>query len=274
MLQIITDSSCDLPEELRRRYHIHVVPLTVAIDGKEYAEGVDITPQEFQQKMLSASSLPKTSQPAPAVFARSFEEMAKDGPILCLTISSKLSGTYQSACMARDLANIPVTIFDTWAGSLALGIQTIKAAEWAAQGLSAQEIVERLTAYRGEMNILILLDTLENIVKGGRLSKFQGTVAQVLGIKVLLEGVEGSVELREKIRGKTKFLHRIVDIIGERRSDLTHTTFGITHVDNLADAEYLKASIVERYHPQDVIIHYMGSTMGTYAGKGGMIVSF
>jgi DegV family protein with EDD domain len=274
MLQIITDSSCDLPEELRRQYHIHVVPLTVAIDGKEYDEGVDITPQEFQQKMFSASSLPKTSQPAPAVFARAFEEMAENGPLLCLTISSKLSGTYQSACMAQDLTSVPVTVFDSWAGSLGLGLQAIKAAEWAAQGMGVQEIVERLTVYRGEMNILVLLDTLENIVKGGRLSKFQGTVAQVLGIKVLLEGVEGSVELREKIRGKKKFLHRIVDIVGERRSDLTHTTFGITHVDNLADAEYLKASIVERYHPQDVIIHYMGSTMGTYAGKGGIIVSF
>jgi len=124
------------------------------------------------------------------------------------------------------------------------------------------------------MNILILLDTLENIVKGGRLSKFQGSVAKVLGIKVLLEGVEGSIELLEKIRGRNKFLQRPIDIIGERRKDLTNTTFGITHVDNLADAEYLKELIEERYHPQDVIINYMGSTMGTYAGKGGMIISF
>jgi fatty acid kinase fatty acid binding subunit len=273
MLQIITDSSCDLPKELLRQYHIRVVPLTVAIDGREYTDGVDITPQEFYQKMFGASSLPKTSQPAPAVFAKTFEEMAGNGPLLCLTISSKLSGTYQSACVAKDLANVPVTIFDTWAGSLGVGLQVIRAAELAARGLGVEEIVERLTAYRGEMNILILLDTLENIVKGGRLSKFQGTVAQVLGIKVLLEGVEGSVELREKIRGRTRFLQRAIDIIGERRTDY-NTTFGITHVDNLADAEYLKELIVERYHPQRVIINDMGSTMGTYAGKGGIIVSF
>jgi DegV family protein with EDD domain len=155
-----------------------------------------------------------------------------------------------------------------------VGLQVIRAAELAARGLGVEEIVEQLTAYRSEMTILILLDTLENIVKGGRLNKFQGTVAQVLGIKVVLEGVEGSVELREEIRGKIKFLQRTIDIIGERRKDLTHTTVGITHVDNLADAEYLKELIVERYHPQGVIINDMGSTMGTYAGKGGIIVSF
>jgi DegV family protein with EDD domain len=274
MLHIITDSSCDLPKELLRQYHIHVVPLTVVIDGKEYTEGVDITPQEFCQKMLGASSLPRTSQPSPLAFAKIFGETAGNGSLLCLTISSKLSGTYQSACMAQDLSGVSVTVFDTWAGSLGVGLQAIRAAELATQGLGVKEIVERLTAYRGEMNILILLDTLENIVKGGRLSKFQGSVAKVLGIKVLLEGVEGSVELLEKIRGRNKFLQRAIDIIGERRKDLTNTTFGITHVDNLADAEYLKELIEERYHPQDVIINYMGSTMGTYAGKGGMIISF
>jgi DegV family protein with EDD domain len=194
--------------------------------------------------------------------------------MLCLTISSGLSGTYQSACIGKDISGIDVTVFDTLAGSLGHGLQLVKAAMLSAQGLSVEGIVEILKDFRQRVNILILLDTLENIVKGGRLSKFQGSIAKILDIKVLLEGIEGKVELKEKIRGKKKFLLRVLEIIGERKKDFTDTIFGITHADNLEDAEYLKAEILKRYNPKGVIINYMGATMGTYAGKGGMIISF
>lgn len=137
-----------------------------------------------------------------------------------------------------------------------------------------QDIIEKLKEYRKEMNILILLDTLENIVKGGRLTKFQGSVAKLLDIKVLLHGVEGAVEILEKVRGRKKFLQRVIDVIGERCSDFSDKIFGITHVDNEEDALFLKQAIMEKYRPKDVIINYMGSTMGTYAGKGGIIISF
>lgn len=274
MLQIITDSSADLPEDIIEKYNIHVVPLTVTIDESDYEEGVTITPQEFYKKMFSSRELPKTSQPSPSKFAKVFNELAEKGELLCLTISSGLSGTYQSACIARDMLNVKVTVFDTLAGSLGHGIQIIKAAEMAAEGFSLNKIVEKLKEYREQMNILILLDTLENIVKGGRLSKFQGSIAKILDIKILLHGIEGKVEILEKIRGKKKFLERTIEVIGERRKDFSDTVFGITHLDNIEDAEYLKRVIIERYNPKDVIINYMGATMGTYAGKGGLIVSF
>jgi translation elongation factor EF-G len=108
-------------------------------------------------------------------------------------------------------------------------------------------------------------DAMQNGVLGGY---------QVLDIKVILEGEEGKVKIVEKVRGKKKFLKRAVEIIGERKTDFSDTVFGITHVDNLQDAEYLKAELINKYNPKDVIINYMGATMGTYAGKGGMIVSF
>jgi DegV family protein with EDD domain len=274
MIQLVTDSSADLPKELLEEYNIHVVPLTITIDGKDYLEGIDLTPEEFHAKLNNARELPKTSQPSPGAFADLFKTLGNKGPILCLTISSGLSGTYQSACIAREISGEDVTVFDTLAGSLAHGLQLIAARKLADEGLSIDKIVEFLIEYSKHSNILVLLDTLENIVKGGRLSKLQGSIAKVLDIKVILHNVEGKVEILEKVRGKKRFLKRAIEIIGERKSDFSDTVFGITHIDNLQDAEFLRDEIIKKYKPKDVIINYMGATMGTYAGKGGMIVSF
>ncbi|MGI6553083.1 MAG: DegV family protein [Bacillota bacterium] len=272
MLQIVTDSSCDLTDEQLEEHNITVVPLKVTIDGQEYFERVDLSPLEFYGRM--AEALPRTSQPPPLAFAKIFNALSRKGEVLCLTISSKLSGTYQSACMGKEMSGGPVTVFDTLAGSLGHGLQVLKAAEMASAGFSVAKIVEKLKSYRDEMNILILLDTLENIVRGGRLSKFQGTLAKVLDIKVILEGVQGEVELREKIRGRKRFLNRALELIGERKQDFSRTVFGITHVNNMPDVDYLEQAIKERFKPAGVLVNYMGSVMSTYAGKNGMIISF
>lgn len=275
MIKIITDSSADLPEELIKKYDITIVPLTITIDGKDYLETIDLTPKDFFQKMQSTDELPKTSQPSPAVFAKAFSAFDEGTDLLCLTISSGLSGTYQSACLGKELAGSNVVVFDTLAGSLSHGLQIIKAAELANQGSSLEEILAELTAYRDNMNILVLLQTLENIVKGGRLSKFQGSVAKLLNIKVILDRVEGGkVEVLEKIRGTKKFQKRIFELIEERRTDFSKTTFGITHTGNIEEAELLKQELIQRFQPKEVIVNYMGATMGTYAGKDGMILSF
>lgn len=275
MIKIITDSSADLPKELIDKYKITIVPLTINIGNHDYLEGIDLTQQEFFTKMFSSEELPKTSQPAPASFADAFSKFSLDDELLCLTISSGLSGTYQSACIGKDLSNAHVTIFDTLAGSLGHGLQIIRAAELAQNGYSLEEIVANLTDYRKKMNILVLLDTLENIVKGGRLSRFQGSLAKILNIKVILERVTGGkVEILEKVRGKKRFQRRALDIIRERETDFSNTIFGITHTGNEEEAEAIKQELILQFHPKEIIINYMGATMGTYAGKGGMIISF
>jgi DegV family protein with EDD domain len=275
MVQLITDSSADLPIELIEKYKIRIVPLSVRIGNSEYRERADITPEEFYEKMFATDVLPKTSQPSPSDFADVFTELAKNGePMLCFTISSGLSGTYQSACLGRELSGVDVTVFDTLGGSLGHGIQIIKAAEMAAEGKPLEEIVEELDQIRDRMTILILLDTLENVVKGGRLGRLQGSIAKVLNIKIILEGIKGNIEMLEKVRGNKRFFKRSLDLIGERSADFSKTVFGITHTGNIEDAEYLKSEIESRYHPKEIIVNYMGATMGTYAGKGGIIISF
>ena len=275
MVKIITDSSSDLPRDLLARHNIHVVPLSVRIGEEDYQEGTGITPEEFYGKMFSTAELPKTSQPSPAVFADAFKEATKEGePAICFTISSGLSGTYQAALMGKELSGAEVEIFDTLGGSLGHGLQILKAVELAEAGYNVADIMKELYNMREKMNIFILLDNLENVVKGGRLSKFQGSVVKVLNIKIILEGIEGKIEVREKVRGNKRFLKKALEIIGERKKDFSDTIFGITHTGNFEDVEFIESQIEERFQPKQIIINYMGATMGTYAGRGGMIISF
>lgn len=275
MLHIVTDSSADIPTSLIEHYHIHVVPLTLRINKREYEEGVDITPLEYYRLMFASQDLPKTSQPTPAHFAEMFKQFIGKGHTLCYTVSSKLSGSYQSACLGQQLSgNDQVTVFDTLAGSIGHGLQVLKAAEMAKNGIRLDKITGSLSAYRQEMKFLILLDTLENIVKGGRLSRFQGSLAKLLNIKVILHNVEGNAEILEKIRGHQHSLQRLLELLGERCADFSDRTIGITHVDNAKDASFLASEIQKRYHPKDIIINEMGSVIATYAGKAGLIVAF
>jgi len=282
MVSIISDSSCDLPKKVLEAYNIQTVPLKITIDGVEYTELENITAKEFAEKMTASGALPKTSQPSPERFRDAFEAAVEksgekaNAEVLCLTISSQLSGTYQSACLGKNLLKNSenITVFDTLGGSIGHGLQVLKAAKMAWEGASLEEIIDALERHREEMNIFILLDTLENIVKGGRLGRVQGTVAGMLNIKILLEGVEGKVELLEKKRGRRKILQRLFEIVDERRGDFSDKVFGITHVNNEKDALVLKEEIMRRFAPKDVLIYEMGGTMGTYAGEGGMIISF
>jgi DegV family protein with EDD domain len=274
LIQLVTDSTCDLPREIIEKYNITVVPLTIHIDGKDYLESKELSPEEFYEKMQRADKLPKTSMPSPAAFAEVFDELSEKGPVLCLTISSGLSGTYNSACLGRDYSKGDVRVIDTLSGSLGLGIQLIEAGELIKQGKGIDEIVDHLKNMAERTKVIILLNTLENIVKGGRLSKFQGSLAKLLDIKVILHGVNGKVEILEKIRGKKKFLKRSIELIGNLKEDFSNTIFGITHINNLKDAEFLKSEIIKKYNPKEVIMNYMGATMGTYAGEEGLTISF
>jgi DegV family protein with EDD domain len=275
MLQLVTDSSCDLPEELVKRYNIHIVPLTVNIDGVIYRENVDISPKEFYEKMKKSRNLPRTSLPTPTSFSDVFKKLSQSGPVLCITISSGLSGTYQSACHGKELSGANVTVFDSLGGSLGHGLQVLKAAKLAESGHPLEKIVNELEKYRSGLNILILLNTLDNIVKGGRLSRFQGSLGKLLDIKILLHNdKEGKVVLQAKARGKKKFMDTVLDKIIKLCPDMTSVDVGITHLDNLEDAEFIKKELMVKCHARSVLINDMGVTMATYAGEGGMIVSF
>lgn len=277
MIHIVTDSSCDLPEEYLKKHNISIVPLTIRFDDdKEYREKIDITPEEFYKKMAASSTLPKTAQPSPASFLKVFEEVAEPGDeILCITISSKLSGTFQSANLAKNMTSIPVTVFDSLAASPGHALQIMRAVELRDSGHSIDEIIADLTNFRdNEMRIFIYLKTVENIVKGGRITRFQGTLAKIMNIKLICEGIKGEVVPLEKVRGEKRALERLISLIGQQKNDFSDTVFYITHTENPEDAEFIKSELVKRYKPRQVLIYEIGPTVGTYTGPGGIVLTF
>jgi len=277
LIHIVTDSSCDLPEEYLKKHNISIVPLTIRFDDdKEYREKIDITPEEFYKKMAASSTLPKTAQPSPASFLKVFEEVAEPGDeILCITISSKLSGTFQSANLAKNMTSIPVTVFDSLAASPGHALQIMRAVELRDSGHSIDEIIADLTNFRdNEMRIFIYLKTVENIVKGGRITRFQGTLAKIMNIKLICEGIKGEVVPLEKVRGEKRALERLISLIGQQKTNFSDTVFYITHTENPEDAEFIKSELVKRYKPRQVLIYEIGPTVGTYTGPGGIVLTF
>ncbi|MBO8129322.1 MAG: DegV family protein [Peptococcaceae bacterium] len=277
-VQVITDSSCDLPAELVDKYGIRVVPLTVRLGEEEYIDGQTITGPELFRRMAGMKELPKTAQPSPAAFAEAFREaMERSGGdgVICLALSSHLSGTYGSACLGRELAEEAVVeVIDSEAATLGLGIMAITAAELSRQKYGLRAIVDVIHHFRERINFLIAFDTLENIVKGGRLSKVKGLLAQVLNIKVLAHNVRGKIEVLEKVRGRQRMMNRLRELIAERAGDLSDKYIAISHGNNPSDAEELKQWLVAKYRPRDVIVNCMGATIGTYAGQNAIVVAF
>lgn len=234
---------------------------------------MDVPPREFYRRMARSAALPKTSQPSPAAFQEVFDRLAAAGPVLCVTISSRLSGTFQSALVAAEASGAEVTVFDTLTASLGHGLQVLRACELAEAGRDVGEVVADLGRYRSEMTTLVLLNTLDNIVRGGRLTRFQGGLSKALDIRVLARDRDGEVVVLEKVHGRKKMLTRAMAVAHGEHPDLSDRDVGITHLDNASDVEVLREGLTRLCHPRGFIVNEMGPTMATYAGPEGIILS-
>ena len=279
-IKILTDTSCDLPDETLNKYNIGMIPLKVTFDHDQtFLDRFEVSPALFVKKMLESKNLPKTSAPDPAAFVNCFEKGLKEfGQVMFISISSGLSSTYQTALLAsKMIKNENIHLFDSLTASLGTGIAAVHAADMAARGFSIDAIVEELTKLRQSREVLFTLDTLENVVKGGRLSKFQGMVGTMLDIKPILRGNSlGVPEVVEKVVGRKKAIHRLTAMLGNlyEHTLLKDKLIGISHVACPEDAQHFAKLIKERYKPQkEIIIADMGATIGTYAGVGGLMVN-
>lgn len=276
-IKIITDSSCDLPQDLIDKYDIGVVSLHVTFDNNEtFTERVTITPEQFWERMAESRELPKTSRPAPEAFAGAFREaLANHASVVFIGLSSALSGTFESAQLAAKSVSGDIHLIDSLTGSLGLGILAVKAHEFINSGVNAQAVAKKIIDYRDGMTTLFTMDSLENLIKGGRVGRLPGFIGTMLSIRPIgRAGDVGQIDVLEKVRGRARSLQRIVQLVGEMGSNLQEKIVGISHVNCFQEALGLKKSIEENFHPKNVIISKVGSTMGTYAGNGGLIVSF
>jgi len=274
-MKIVTDSSCDLPRKYIDELDISVIPLKIEIDGHDFTDGVDLTHESFYAKMKASPTLPKTSQPSPQAFYDSFKEgLEHYGEVLSLHLSSKLSATYDAASVAKEKIGGDIEVFDTLSGSIGVGLQVLKAAELAKEGLSKTQIVESLKEYRDQMHVVVYLETLENAVKGGRVSKPKEFVANLFNLKPVVHVEDGLVKIMKTLRGKKKGIRSLIEEMEKKNINYTDRIVAITHCDCLEDALQLKEEIVEKFQPKEIILTTMGPVIGSHAGAGGLLVCF
>ena len=273
--RIIVDSTADLIPEVKSR--VHTVPLTVHFGAEEYIDGVTIDHKTFYEKLVESDGLPTTSQAAPAAFAAEFEKAHAAGEsAVVITVSSKLSGTCQSAHIAAaEYPNIHVV--DSGTGAVGSGILTQLALKLLDEGLTAEEIAQRLEEEKKKIVIVALVDTLEYLKKGGRISKTVALAGSVLNIKPVLSVVDGEIHLLGKARGSKQGNNLLVQEI-EKAGGVDFSKPVLLGYTGLSDALLLKYMEDSRHiwaqSLEAVRYTTIGSVIGTHAGPGAVAVAF
>ncbi len=276
-VKIITDSGSDLPKEYIEKYKINVIPLEITIGNDTFIDGVTLSNEEFYHKMNASKSLPKTASPSPQSFLEHFE--CEEENIYIVTLSSKLSSTYNNAMLAKqmyenDESNKNIFIIDSLSASVGEGLVVLKVAELLEKGLEYNDVYEKGKKYAEECQVYFLLEELDNIVKGGRIGKAAGHVASLLSIKLILKSDgTGEVDLEEKARGTKRAFKRFVDIVGEKVTDQRGRTLAIAHGNCYEKALEFKSIAEEKYNFSNIIMSKIGATIGTYSGDGGLLIS-
>lgn len=211
-IKIITDSTLDLPAELIREKNIEVLPLLINFGEESYLDGVEITTKEMIDKIDATGVLPTTAQVTPNRFEETFKKYLDEGyKIVVLTLSSDMSGTYQSACIAKDmLESDDIVVIDSRNVTSGLGLLVLKACELRDKGLGIKEIEEGIRKAIPKVKCSLNFESLENLVRGGRLSKTAGTIGSVLGLRLILEIKDGKMSVKDKVRGSKKALKKLI----------------------------------------------------------------
>lgn len=275
-VRIIVDSTTDLPEQTARR--VTVVPLTIHFGEQQYVSGVDIDARKFYEMLVEGDVLPTTSQPTPYAFTQVFQETVDAGDtVVCITVSSKLSGTYQSACIAA--ADFPGKVFvvDSLTVAIGGGILTEYALSLTDKGMDAEEIAWKLMQKREKVRLLALLDTLEYLKKGGRISSAVAFAGGLLNIKPVIAVADGEVKMLGKARGSKQGNNLLVQEI-DKAGGVDFEKPLLLGYTGLSDA-LLQKYIVDsaalwQGKVEQLPVSIVGSVVGTHAGPGAVAVAF
>lgn len=275
--KVIADSCCDLNEELRKSIDIKLVPLTIHIGDKLYTDDTDLDVNELIRVMSSSETAPQTASPSPGDFMREYEDAEN---IFVVTLSSMLSSTHSHAMMAKkmvleDFPNKFIHVFDSLSASVGETLVSIKILEILKTEQDVNKIVEKVNEYIKNMKTFFVLESLDNLIKAGRISSLKGKLASLLSIKPIMRGTEkGEISLVESVRGSKKALKRLVEVIGEQGEKLEDKILGIAHCNCLDKALKFKEEVQQRYKFKDIIIVETAGISTVYANDGGLIIAF
>lgn len=275
-ITIITDSASDISQNNNKG--VTVLPITITFGEENYEDGVSLTPDNFYMKLIESSALPKTSQVSPYAFGQAYENSLKSADyVIVITLSSKLSGTYQSACIAADDYDGRVFVIDSENVTVGEQILIDYALSLIDKGIEVNTIVSQLNTMKKRIRLVALLDTLEYLKKGGRISSGAAFLGNVLSIKPVIAIVDGEVSFLGKARGSKQgnnFLIQQVDTYGGIDYSLP-VLLGYTGCSTVLMDKYIKdsSSLWEGRIPVPDIIQ-VGATIGTHIGPGGIAVAF
>lgn len=271
MIRIITDSTCEAPPALLGHPRVTVVPLYVIFGQESYRDTIDMTREQFWIRLPQSNVLPTTSQATPAQFEAPFRAFTDGGDeVIAITLSARLSRTYESALMAREaLPGAPISVIDSRSISVGLGLMLETAVEMAEAGAARADIVGRLEQMRDQVRILFTLQTLEYLQRGGRIGKAQAFVGTLLQFKPLLSITEGEVHPAARVRSMSKAIETMQDILRQQipgRGENVH--IGITHANAPDTAAEIAAALGRQFATSHIFTCTLGPVIGTHVGPG------
>lgn len=264
---IVTDSLADIPEEFVKAYGIFVVPLTINIDGISYKDCVDITKDEFY-KLLKEGKMPTTSQISPVEFIEVFNDLLKSyDNIISILLSSKLSGTYQSAVIAKNMIDTSrIEVIDSRNFSLGNGFIVMEAAKMALNGFNKADILDKINNMIPKMRYIMTFDSLDYLYRGGRLPKTQAFLGNILNIKPILMNDDGELKIVDKVRGQKKVIRWIIDYMRNTGSDFSSKEVGIMYTDRFEFVNDIEIALRNELGITRLISSRAGCSAGTHAG--------
>ncbi|HWK23313.1 MAG TPA: DegV family protein [Ureibacillus sp.] len=268
-IHIVTDSTCDLTKEELMEHDIKVVPLNIQIDGKTYIDGQDVEPASFLDLMNNAKELPKSSQPSPGKFKELYDELGANGDqIISIHMTGSMSGTVESARQAAELSESDVTVVDSRYIAVGLAIQIREAIKLRDAGATVEEIVARLDKVRKNTRLFVVVDKLDNLIKGGRIGKGKGMIGSLLNIKPIATLDDGSYTPVAKARSHKQVVSYLFKQFQEDVSGKTIKAVGISHADGLTTLGNPLKELIESIGFNEVEIKFTSPIISTHTGSG------
>lgn len=274
-VRIVTDSTADIPRDLVNKYNITVVPLKVIFENETLLDGFEISSQEFFKRQVENKEMSRTSQPAPADFFTVYSDLSAGGDsVISIHISSVMSGTCQSANMAREiLPSADIEVIDSRFTSMGLGLIVLEAASAAYEGKSKEYIMDLIREMIDRVQLFFIVNTLEYLARGGRIGRAQAFLGTILNIMPLLYMKDGTVNPYEKVRGKSKAIERLSQVVVEK-SGGKKIKCSIVHGVNPSGAEQFMKRLADSIDCGEPIIAEIGSVVGTHTGPGVIGIAF
>ncbi len=275
-IAIVTDSTAYIPDDLLEKFHIYTVPLSVVFGNESFREGIDLTTEQFYEKVKQNKDLPSTSQPAIGTFVELFEELSESyDAVISVHLSRQFSGTHDVAISAGTMVdNIEVYTFDSALSAMPQGLFAIAASELASEGKTAEEIMTYLEEMKEKTFAYFMVEDLSHLERGGRLNKGQALIGSLLNIKPILHIVDGLIVPFEKIRTQKKALKRIMSMLEEDIENKNVKRVVFIHANNLIKAEEMEKEFSKKHPEIETIISYFGPVIGTHLGEGSLGVSW